>query len=750
MANYSLRTRLKTAFIGLAVAPLLVMGMSLVWLSHDIEMKQAIEMQNEVSRRVAAQIEAYLHLVEHELNLAARINPIMDMAPAAQRKVISRLRSFHNPDHEEIYDEVALMDRKGAVAAIASRTIVYNGAGLGSRAASDEFTIPFTKQRTYYSPIRFDSKTGEPFITVALPIIVLKTGRARGVLSVVVRLRDIRNFVSNLNIGERGLAYVVDKTGVVVVHRNPSVVLKGTVFKLPERPGAGNGLDGEKAVISFTPITLGDAVYHVVTERPLAEATALPMRIVVVTLLVVVAALVGVVSLAMLVSRQIIRPLERLADTAQSIENGALELKAGHTGTYELDALADAFNGMAGRLISNITALRYHIKGRDETAKKLEKKGAELEAANIRLEKEFADKLSAQRALADSHKRLLAVLNSLDAAVYVSDMKTYEILFANALVTSLFGDVVGKTCWRVLQSGQTEPCSFCTNDKLLDKNGQPTGVYEWESKNTTNGQWYAIHDRAIKWIDGKQVKLEIAYDITEKKRLEAGKFRSDKLAAMGTLAAGIAHEINNPLTNASLTIELLKGKLKCCGDKAEEILQKVVEVESNIDRAALIAKELLQFSRQKALQFVETDVNEVIGAAIASIQYKLDGVTLTKDLAGLPPISADPGRLRQVFINVLNNAADATPKGGNIKIAAISDESHVTISITDTGIGVAQADSLRVFEPFFSTKEIGQGAGLGLSISYGIIIQHSGTIDFSSEVGKGAAVTIKLPIRGEA
>ena len=103
------------------------MGAILIWLSHDIEMEQAFEMQGEISKRVAAQIDAYLHLVEHEMRLAARVNPIMDMAPAAQRKVISRLRSFHNPDHEEIYDEAALMDRRGRVAALASRTNVYNG-----------------------------------------------------------------------------------------------------------------------------------------------------------------------------------------------------------------------------------------------------------------------------------------------------------------------------------------------------------------------------------------------------------------------------------------------------------------------------------------------------------------------------------------------------------------------------------------------------------------------------------------------
>ena len=128
--------------------------------------------------------------------------------------------------------------------------------------------------------------------------------------------------------------------------------------------------------------------------------------------------------------------------------------------------------------------------------------------------------LSGAEALRESHERFLTVLDSLDSGVYVADMETYEILFANQKMRNYFGNIEGKICWQVLQHGQSGPCDFCTNDKLLDADCEPTGVYAWEFQNTINGFWCEIRDRAIRWVDGRMVRLEIAMDITERKRAE--------------------------------------------------------------------------------------------------------------------------------------------------------------------------------------------------------------------------------------
>jgi len=117
-------------------------------------------------------------------------------------------------------------------------------------------------------------------------------------------------------------------------------------------------------------------------------------------------------------------------------------------------------------------------------------------------------------------RSISTILDSIDALVYVADMDTYELIFANEYGRKIWGDIQGKTCWKVLQEGQGGPCTFCTNDRLIDKDGRPTGVYVWEFQNTANQRWYQCRDRAITWVDGRIVRMEVATDITDRKQAE--------------------------------------------------------------------------------------------------------------------------------------------------------------------------------------------------------------------------------------
>lgn len=127
-------------------------------------------------------------------------------------------------------------------------------------------------------------------------------------------------------------------------------------------------------------------------------------------------------------------------------------------------------------------------------------------------------------------RSIATILDSIDALVYVADMDTYELLFINKYGRDTWGDIQGKICWQSLQEGQDGPCTFCTNDRLLDKDGQPTGVYVWEFQNTVNNRWYQCRDEAIPWIDGRLVRMETATDITERKLAEEELKAAKKLA----------------------------------------------------------------------------------------------------------------------------------------------------------------------------------------------------------------------------
>lgn len=136
------------------------------------------------------------------------------------------------------------------------------------------------------------------------------------------------------------------------------------------------------------------------------------------------------------------------------------------------------------------------------------------------LQREIESNIAIRRNLEAEHEMLMTVLDSLDAIVYVADFKTYELIFLNKFARDIFGDVAGKTCWETLQVGQTSPCSFCSNNKLVSPEGEILGAYSWEFQNTVNGNWYDIRDRVIKWVDGRLVRLEIASDISDKKNAE--------------------------------------------------------------------------------------------------------------------------------------------------------------------------------------------------------------------------------------
>jgi two-component system NtrC family sensor kinase len=239
------------------------------------------------------------------------------------------------------------------------------------------------------------------------------------------------------------------------------------------------------------------------------------------------------------------------------------------------------------------------------------------------------------------------------------------------------------------------------------------------------------------------------FDVETRKKIEKQTRRlvqTEKLTSLGLLASGIAHEINNPLANASLGIQTLRTRLKTSG-AGQEVEGKLDAVERNIDRASAIAQELLLFARQRETEFVPLNINTVIKGALTLLKHKLNGITLQEDLSPVPEVLGDPGKLEQVFINVLSNALEAMPEDGALTLSTSLQEDHIVVRVSDTGNGIVAEDLSKVFDPFFTTKEIGQGTGLGLSICYGIVKQHQGTIRISSTTSKGTTLTIKLPSR---
>ena len=218
--------------------------------------------------------------------------------------------------------------------------------------------------------------------------------------------------------------------------------------------------------------------------------------------------------------------------------------------------------------------------------------------------------------------------------------------------------------------------------------------------------------------------------------------QSEKLTSMGILAAGIAHEINNPLTNVSLNVEMLKDLL---GDD-EKINRKLEAIERNTSRASKIAKELLHFSREKETALELTDINQIIKSATVLLKNQKFSSIVHLNLQEVPRIMGIPWKLEEVFINLLMNSIDACTEEDSVKVETFFDNGCVMIELTDTGHGISEENVSKVFDPFFTTKEIGKGTGLGLSVCYNIIKQHGGEISLVSSEQGGTVVTISFPV----
>lgn len=247
------------------------------------------------------------------------------------------------------------------------------------------------------------------------------------------------------------------------------------------------------------------------------------------------------------------------------------------------------------------------------------------------------------------------------------------------------------------------------------------------------------------------IKALNIFEVEAQKKLTYHMLRlgqSEKLQSLGQLAAGIAHEINNPLANASLGIQAARKRVMGTAAPDEHIMERLDAVEKNIDRASIIARELLQFSRQQDTQAVPFNMNDVVRGALTLMKYKLRDIVIHHDLGPVRDVTGDLGKMEQVFINILSNATDAMPEGGDIFITTEQRGDEVQIRISDTGAGIPPENLSRVFDPFFTTKETGSGTGLGLSICYGIVKQHRGTLEISSTGGKGTTVTVRLPAGG--
>jgi len=341
--------------------------------------------------------------------------------------------------------------------------------------------------------------------------------------------------------------------------------------------------------------------------------------------------------------------------------------------------------------------------------------------------------------------QLIAAFNGITDLILILD-NDYNIVFANRAFCDFFdfenvGKIIGRKCYEAIQN-ENKYCIDCPTEKTLES-GKVITV-EKSLRGEILKYWtYPVYN-------GKNtIENIVSYSriITEQKRIEQALIQSEKLKGIGQLAAGVAHELNNPLCAILGFSELLKESIK----ETDSNYELVNDIIASVQQSKKLVEGLLDYSRQSVTNISYYAIKDVITNTITLIKYKLRMKKINIDIKyekDLPKVKIDMQKTVQAFLNIITNSIDASPKEGSIVIrTGRHGEEYVSVAFCDNGCGIPQENISQIFNPFFTTKEIGQGTGLGLSIAHSIIEQQNGKIRVESELGKGSIFEILFPVK---
>ncbi len=361
-----------------------------------------------------------------------------------------------------------------------------------------------------------------------------------------------------------------------------------------------------------------------------------------------------------------------------------------------------------------------------------------------------------QLALRESEEKYRSMMESMNDAVYICD-PDYRISYLNPKMLDRIGyDAVGLKCHQVLHNIES-PCSWCSFERVRE--GE---MVEIEVVSPRDGHTYIVTNSPIFHQDGSISKMTIYRDITQRKRVEEELLMAKKIEATGVFAGGIAHDYNNLLLIILGNLLMLKKEM----DAVSEPYQLLQFAEKAAQKAAKLTRRLLAFTHGESLTLEKRDLERMLKDIVSGVDRKKKYAIELRFPAELKMVYADASLMSIVMMNIITNAMEAMENGGtiSIKVADVFIDSsseqmlnalienpgdYVSISVTDSGTGIAKEVLPKIFDPYFSTKRRGdkKGLGLGLSISYSIIRKHSGAILVESKEGAGTTIAIYLPVR---
>jgi two-component system NtrC family sensor kinase len=364
--------------------------------------------------------------------------------------------------------------------------------------------------------------------------------------------------------------------------------------------------------------------------------------------------------------------------------------------------------------------------------------------------RDISEREKAQEALRISEEKYRTLIAlSPDGIVSVTEQGI--VTFASKQIYKIFGfpdekEVIGQPVLNWIAVDDREKMASNIKKALL---GEDVGIHEYHVIRKGGEQfWIEANSSIIKDTQGNPTGLlGIIRDITERKKMQDSMIMTDRLASIGELASGMAHELNNPLTAVIGFADIILEE-----DDINTIKEDIALLNHEAKRMAEVTKNMLTFARKHPAIKTQLNINDVVSKVmeIRAYEHRLNNVQVITNLTeDLPEVTGDYFQLQQVVLNIVINAEyfmKEAHNGGTLDIKTEKTENGIRLSITDNGPGIAKENLTRIFDPFFTTKPIGKGTGLGLSICFGIIQEHNGNIYTVSELGKGTTFIIELPV----
>ncbi len=763
----SLRNRLTFSFIGLAIIPVVTISAILTLRSFSTLEQESLDSQSEIAQRVGAEIDRFVQERESELRLLSDVNDLAALEQREQRIVLNNLLA-----NQQLYLELSLLDTDGQELFRLSRFGVVDEGDLVNRADNAEFLIPSTQGASYYSPIYFGEAAREPLITISLPVNDLVSSELRYVVVADFRFRTIWDFIAGLEFRDEETVYVIDTIGKIVAHSDPAVVFEETRIELPDEDGRAVGLSGEDVIFARENLQFGEQQLTVIAEQPTSVALQQANEGLAVAAIVTAIALMIAIVLGFLTVQRVIRPVERLAAVARTIQEGDLSVRAEVTTRDEIGALAESFNSMTNRLSGFIETLEERVTDRTRDLRVAADVSQQIttELDNEHLLQQVA-RLTASSFkfyatvvfLYDAKRKLLIPTTGANAQGELLETTTMEpiALDAEPSVVALaarqqeaivLNDVATTPAFLPLPNLPNTRSEFVIP---MARGGDLLGIFDIQSETKDR---FSDEDAQVLKTLAEQVAIAIrnANLFTETQAAKAEAEEADRVKSQ--FLANMSHELRTPL-NAILNFTefVADGVLGPVNEKQEETLRRAI---TSGDHLLSLINDILDLTKIEIGRmdlFVEkVDMNDLLESMMATTKG------LTKDRpniqihhrfeADLPVIDGDKRRIRQVLLNLISNAVKFTPSG-EIHISAQREDDTVHLIVRDTGIGISPEDQAVIFDSFRQGQQgltAGSGTGLGLPISKLLVESHGGRLWIDSAANVGTRCHVILPIKAPA